>query len=88
MYSRVKQLWARERDGRTNRDNETTGRLSPSAGSSVGRKNTAPSEFAGRTTRNGKRPQPPRVESEQGKVRSVPRPPGGIGGPVMILRPW
>lgn len=33
MYSRVKQLCARGwRDGRTNGDNETTGRLSPSAG--------------------------------------------------------
>lgn len=34
MYSRVKQLCARGwRDGRTNGDNETTGRLSPSVGS-------------------------------------------------------
>lgn len=39
MYSRVKQLCARGwRDGRTNGDNETTGRLSPSAGSPWGGK--------------------------------------------------
>jgi len=78
MYSRVKQLCARGwRDGWTNGDNETTGRLSPSAGSPSGgktRRLNSPGEP------RGKRLQPSRVENERGKVRSEPRPPAQDDG--------
>lgn len=86
-----------ERCRKTNGDNKITSRLSPSADSSRGWK-TRRLNSPGQTTRVGRGYNPRRTESKRtsDSEENEPRPSqrargwriaGGIGGPVMILRP-